>query len=168
MSSTINNGANGGGTTSTGTGDDPYREITRDQASTLLRIGLEGPRRAADDLADELEKCDGLRWFESQFRRPPFAELPHAGRLLLSGGTSLDALTALKERAKSLVKNPTTREEYLAGLAGYYLAIASAIAHHGARISRQPAEELEPVLQELAAVAPQPWSDLLLAAAKKV
>lgn len=165
ISSTMNNTPGEGGE-GRPTHDGPYDGITQERASSLLRMGLHGPRKAADDLADELEQCDGTRWLETQFRRSPFVELPHAGKAILSGEAGLEALTALKERSKQIVKKPATREAYLAGLAGYYLSIASALVHHHARITRQSKEELSQVLQDLAAVTPQPWSDLLLSAAK--
>mgnify|MGYP001252750101 CR=1 FL=1 len=160
VSSTFSTGPGGEVPRGDGRGG-PYDGITEERASTLLRMGLHGPRNAADDLVDELEQCDGARWLESQFRRAPFAELPRVSAALLNGEAGVDAMKALKERAKEIVKKPASREAYLAGLAAYYLAIAAALVHHRTRITRQSAHELEHVLQELAAVTPLPWSELL-------
>lgn len=145
-----------------------YDDITQARASTLLRLGLPGPRRAADDLVDQLELPDSSRWLESVLRRPPFDDLPDAGTALLRGPTPQPALIAIKDRAKDIVKKPPTRELYLSALAAYYASIAAALVQHRTFITRQSREELESVLQELASVAPKPWNELFTNAASLV
>ncbi|MBS0195891.1 MAG: hypothetical protein JSR77_03955 [Planctomycetes bacterium] len=149
-------------------GGQPYEDITEVQATSLLRMGLPGPRKAADDLVDQLEATDSGRWLDSLLRRSPFDELSNAHIALLAGPADVSALNALKDRGKDIVKNPPTREAYLAGLAAYYAAIAAALVQHNQFITRQPRAELESVLQELASVAPGAWAELFTKAAMKL
>jgi hypothetical protein len=46
-------------------------------------------------------------------------------------------------------------------MAAYFLAVAAALANHGALICSRTREELDPVLLDLATVLPGQWSEML-------
>lgn len=142
-----------------------YDDISANRASVLLRLGLPSPRNAADDLVDRLEAHGGAEWARAVMAREPFTG---AGLDIASivGGIPLTTLVLLKDRGKDMVKSPIDRDGYLAGLAGYYLAIAAAICHHHSIITRTPKADLSQILIEIASVAPPDWSRLFVTAAK--
>lgn len=142
-----------------------YDDISQDQASAMLRLGLPGPRNAADDLVNHLESADGVAWLRGLFSNEPFSLLKVTQAQILGGSMSLESLTMLKDRGKEMVKRPQTRSAYLAGLAAYYLGIAAALRDHKACITRTPREELNQILIELASVTTDQWKDLFMQAA---
>jgi hypothetical protein len=144
-----------------------YDNISEEQASLMLKLGLPGPRNAADDLVNFLESLEGPAWAARVIEEPPFNANRAATASLFTSKVPLESLQALKEAGKEMVKRPTTRSVYLAGLAAYYLAIASALLHHGQVITRTPRAELNQILIELASVAPAPWRELFVAAASR-
>jgi hypothetical protein len=142
-----------------------YDDISQRQASAMLRLGLPGPRNAADDLVNHLESPDSDSWVRGLFESEPFSLLRVSEAQLLSGSMTLESLTMLKDRGKDMVKRPATRSAYLAGLAAYYLAIAGALRFHKDAITRTPRPELNQILIELASVSPERWKDLFMNAA---
>jgi hypothetical protein len=51
---------------------------------------------------------------------------------------------------------------------GYFFSIAAALAHYGEVITSRSGEELLPVLRDLAAITPPPWSGLFTRAADRM
>jgi|GEM_PF-2553029 len=153
-----------------GPGSDPasiYDNISANRASVLLRLGLPSPRNAADDLVDRLESPGGSEWATEVMRRDPFTSVS-IDLQSLTAVAPLNMLIALKDLGKDMVKSPSDRDGYLAGLAGYYLAIAAAIVQHRQVITRTPRQELSQILIEIASVAPAPWASVFMRAAEQV
>jgi hypothetical protein len=144
------------------TGNSPAPpDITLDHASTLLRLGLTGPRRPVDDLIDRLQRPDGAAWLERALARIPAC----GSAAMLLGHASVKDLTAAKEHCKLLLRDSSDPELRLAAIAGYFLSIAAGLRHHGVRIGGQGRAELSEILLDLAAAAPPAWRDMLAAAA---
>jgi hypothetical protein len=75
------------------------------------------------------------------------------------------ALRTFKDECKQTFRNGRELDPVLFAVAGYFLAIASALLHHRTAISTQPVRELRPLLIELATALPDPWSSLASRAA---
>jgi|JI6StandDraft_1071083.scaffolds.fasta_scaffold244463_2 hypothetical protein len=142
-----------------------YDDISQDQASAMLRLGLPGPRNAADDLVNHLESADGAAWMRGLFESEPFSLLKVTSAQILGARMTLESISMLKDRGKEMVKRPQTRSAYLAGLAAYYLAIAAALRDHKTVITRTPRPELNQILIELASVTQEQWKELFMQAA---
>jgi hypothetical protein len=143
----------------------PMRDLSAEQASTLLRLGLRGLRRPVDDLIERLRAGAGLEWLERALARVLGGASPAAA--LAGGGADVAELTAIKEHCKAILRDSRDTEERLAAIAGYFLSIAAGLAHHGARIGGHGRDDLNEILLDLADVAPGPYSSLLATAAIK-
>jgi hypothetical protein len=150
---------------STSPRDSEFANLTELDASRLLQLGLSGPRRPVDALIDRLSQLDGHRWLESALTVGPASVFEDPENALIHGRATLDQLKQMKDGGKSLMKQSRDRETRLIAIAGYFVAIAAAMAHYGNRICSREREELNPILLDLAAVAPNKWSELLSRAA---
>lgn len=126
------------------------------RASQLLRLGIAGPSRPIDDLISRLEQPDGLAWFSSQMSTRPLARLAN-------GTAPLDVATLreVKEVAKNWLARPSSVDERLRGLLGYFLAVALALRHHDENISSRALADIRSVLSDLATAVPEPWQSVL-------
>ncbi len=144
-----------------------YDDISPQRASSMLRLSLHGPRNAADDLVEHLESQDSIKWLTDVWAVPPLSRFTCNSEGLLAGQASLALLNTLKDQGKEMVKRPLDRAGYMTGLTVYYIAIASALTHHGASITRTPREELKQILIEIASVCPAKWRELFEQAASR-
>lgn len=132
----------------------------------LFRLGLSGPRRPVDALIDRLGAPDAEAWLGRAMERAPrIGELEPSGVLLR--GVDTDTLSRIKNTGKKLLAEAGAEDHRLTGLALYFFAVASALAHHDTVICSRTRDELHPVLLDLAAACPEPWSDLCTRAAAK-
>lgn len=134
--------------------------LTDRQASSLLREGIAGPARPVDDLILRLERTDGERWLVDAIARlNSWMDFPveHAH----SGKMSLSQAEALKDVAKRRMTAESSSDARLAGLLGYFIALGSALAHHGTLIASRSREEVDNALVDLAEACPDPWRSLL-------
>lgn len=138
-----------------------FGSLSQLDASRLLELGLTGPRRPVDALIDRLAALDGGRWLESTLDTVFVASLREAPQSLIDGDVTVEQLRDIKNKSKSLMKKGNDRDTRLGALVGYFFSIASALAHHHALICSRSREELDPILLDLAAVAPPSWSGLL-------
>lgn len=130
----------------------------------LFQLGLSGPRRPVDALIDRLGAPDAAAWLERTMDRAPrVGELEPAGAVL--GGADADTLSRVKNTGKKLLADAGSEDQRLTGLALYFFAVASALAHHDTVICSRTRDELHAVLLDLAAACPEPWSDLCTKAA---
>lgn len=164
------------------------------QTANLLRLGFGGQSRPIDRLIARLEADDGVHWLSAALTEIPIdvvapgtwfarsgsgltAHDVFIGRGQVeslkagdSGGSSsaeqhLATLRAVKHRCKQIVSNPRNEEQMLVGTLGYFLSVAAGALHHRVQLSSRPADELDAALLDLASVLPEPWSDLMNAAA---
>lgn len=133
----------------------PSREERR--AARLLKLGRDEQRRAVDALLDDLAAHAPAR-LEELLASGPAGTLGPPLETFVAGGAGLAALADAKDRCK--VAPERDLRERLERLAGYFTAIAAALAHHRTRICSRSSEELEPILLDLAAATPSPWSEL--------
>jgi hypothetical protein len=153
---------------STPSSDDGIQEgipvVDAGTASTLLRLGLD-QRRPVDRLIRRLSATDGAAWLDSALGWGPMQGMASPRDVLLGGGADLDLLKRIKERGKAIVKSAVSNDEQVAGLAGYFFAVAAALRWHGTLIANRAPGEVAEILLDVAAVAPQPYQDLLSQAA---
>ncbi len=134
-------------------------ELEAGTITRLFRLGLSGPRRPVDALIDRLGAPDAEAWLERALERAPrVGELEPVGAMLR--GADADTLSRIKNTGKKLLAEAGTEEHRLTGLALYFFAVASALAHHDTVICSRTRDELHPVLLDLAAVCPAPWAEL--------
>jgi hypothetical protein len=126
----------------------------------LLKLGLTQPRRPIDELIERLSRDDGATWFLGLCQRQPLNLFGLANEALPGGRASVAQLTELKETGKRMLRESGT-DSRLIGMATYFLAVAAALANHGALICSRTREELDPVLLDLATVLPGQWSEML-------
>ena len=131
----------------------------------LLKLGLSpSEQRPVDRLVERLGEEDARAWFDNTletWENPFDAEL-------LRGKIPLAQLRSEKERVKELLRKNSIIEVELVGLTKYFLLLASALAHHGVKISGLPNEEVAAHLTELASVVPGEWRDVLVEAIQKL
>ncbi len=145
--------------------DSEFANLSELDASRLFQIGLCGPRRPVDALIDRLSQLDGHHWLDSALSTGTASMFEDPENALIRGSATLDQLKRMKEEGKSVIKRSRDRETRLNALASYFLAIAAAMVHHRNLICSRRRDELNPVLLDLASVAPGKWSDLLSQAA---
>ncbi len=143
----------------------PSRHITAKDATRLLRLGLAGPRRPIDPALDLMRDEAGQEWFRTALSRGPVGQEGDPEALLLRGEADLDRLRALKDRCKRLLNAVPDEREKAGIVVAYFLVLAAAIAHHGTSISSRARSEVDPVLIDIADLAPEPWRAMLLSAA---
>jgi hypothetical protein len=148
-----------------GRSDVSSTKLTSEQASTLLKLGLAGPRRPVDDLIDRLTKPDAADWLFAALEAGPVRGMGSPSSLLAHGKATLAQLESIKERSKAALKAGIDSDMRLAGIAGYFLALAAGLFHHHKLIGGRERTELNAVMLDLASVAPEPFSRLLSEAA---
>lgn len=145
-----------------------FDDLGEDQARRLLQMGMVRPFRPVDTLIERLGAPGGAEWFRKALDGAPFTT-PFAGNAdlalsggypLLSGRVMLNQLIGLKEAAKSQARD-NDRDLRLTARAGYDLAIAAALAHHGRIITGQKRSDLMLTLTDLADALPEPWAGLV-------
>ena len=107
-----------------------YDSVGESQASTLLRLGLLGPRRPIDDLADRLSEPGAATWLDSMLEIGTTAAIGKPRSVLLMGATSIDDLGKVKDEGKRRYRSSETADGRLGGLAIYFVAIAGGLVHH--------------------------------------
>ena len=132
-----------------------------DTATELLRLGLSGPRRPVDDLVDRLSEPDGAEWLIRALEDKALGGRGSAVEQLAEGRATIDQLAEVKDRSQRLLRTGPDQDTLLAGIAGYFFALAAALLHHGRALSSRSRDELDPVLLDLATVAPSPFSEML-------
>jgi hypothetical protein len=119
----------------------------------------------ASELQRRLTQPDGSPWLAATLRKPPFSLLDDARAALVDGRASLAEITQWRLQCKQIVGQAAAREVFLAGVAGYFFALAAALLHHRRYLSSQPLAELREILIDLATVVDEPWSSFLSRAA---
>ncbi len=159
---------------------DRLGEMGHERASTLLRLGLKGPRRGVDDAIERLVAPEGPIWLEESLGAlglPPAGVREHRASLdpaaratdqLVAGRASATALREAKERHKAAMLGGQDRESRVRSILLYYLCIAAALAHHRERITAQATAELSDALLDLAGALPEPWALLAARAAARL
>jgi hypothetical protein len=132
-----------------------FTDLNIGQVSRLLEMGIRGGRRPVDKLVERLAMPDGGRWWTGVLAGVHMTPLGDRGV-----GVGLDAMRAMKDTCKVAALTGTDPETRHAATAGYYGAIAAALAHHGVLITSQPAIEVDSALSDIAGVVPEPWSDV--------
>lgn len=131
----------------------------------LLALGRERDLRPVAGLVDRLGHTDGATWFAQSVLDAIVAPWGRPDELAAGASTPLERLRDLKDRGHALIERSDTFEDRLAGVAAYFLAVAAALVQHGERITRRDRARLDPMLLDLAAAMPEPWSGLLSQAA---
>lgn len=142
-----------------------YDSVGESQASTLLRLGLLGPRRPIDDLADRLSEPGAATWLDSMLEIGTTAAIGKPRSVLLMGATSIEDLGKVKDEGKRRYRSSETADGRLGGLAIYFVAIAGGLVHHRRNICSRPPDVLHAALLDLASASAGHWSDLLTKAA---
>lgn len=141
-----------------------YESVGDAQASTLLRLGLLGPRRPIDDLADRLAEPGSSSWLDSMLEIGTTASIGQPRSVLITGAP-VELLARIKDEGKRRYRAAETADGRLGGLALYFVAIAAALVHHRTNICSRSPDVLHGALVDLASAAPGAWSDLLTRAA---
>lgn len=142
-----------------------YESVGESQASTLLRLGLLGPRRPIDDLADRLSEPGASTWLDGMLEVGTTTAVGLPRSVLLAPGTTVEQFGKIKDEGKRRYRTAETADGRLAGLAIYFVAIAGALDQHKKNICSRPLDVLHAALLDLAASAPGVWSELLTRAA---
>jgi len=146
---------------------DPRPEGSEDQVTCealKLAAGVELDR-PVDRVIRRLECADAEEWFTTFLARGPLSVFQDPEDALVNGRSGIDHLIALKNRAKTFLRESPESDEALYGILGYFLASAGALLHHGRLISSSRREDLDPMLLDLAGVLPDAYSQLLARAA---
>ncbi len=142
----------------------PAPRIDHEGATSLLRLGMVGPRRGVDAVIDRLRMPDGAQWLESSLLVfAPSAE--EARAMLVEGSARLDQLGEAKERHKQAMLSSAPASERQRAILLYYLCIAAGLAHHARSLTSQPQADVSAALLDLAVALPEPWSLMLARAA---
>ncbi len=135
-------------------------EISPEQASVFLHLGLGGSRRPVDELIDRLRASDGAAWLDDALASGPLRGEGSPADVLIGGRSSLEQLIRFKERSKLMIRAAADRQSRLAGIAGYLFSVAAALRHHGALITDRDRREVDAVLLDLAEAAPDSFGRL--------
>jgi len=138
-----------------------HADVSPDRATRMLRLGVVGPRRGVDDVIDRLRTPDGWQWWEACMSELGEGSAADAASRLINGRADLAFITSAKELHKSRMAAGNPVPQRLASMAAYYACIAAALVHHKKAITGQSPELLSEALADLAASAPEPWSDLI-------
>lgn len=136
----------------------PDGPVEADQASRLLRVGLRGPARPVDRLLDRLAEEDGAKWLHGVLSDGSLDLLASATVDRGGADITLDALKSLKEIGKTSAMRADTRDATLRAMVGYFFSVGTGLAMFRENISSRSAEELDPILMDLASVSPPEWS----------
>jgi len=124
--------------------------------SRLMRLGLDGSNRPIDRVIARLELEDGAAWLFSTFENTVLQVL-----LNPAAKPSLAELVEAKGFSKGLIAAPRTRDDWLRGVAGYFLSCGLALALHQQHISGKEIDHLRQVLADLATVLPEPLQTVM-------
>lgn len=138
---------------------------TGERLSRLLALGIRGPGRPLDALLSRLSEPDASDWLRAAIETGPLGTLGPRAEGLYEGRATVEELAAVKEECKALLRASDCEESRLVSMLSYFLAVAAALVHHDTLISSRSRLELEPLLLDLAEVAPSPWPELLARAA---
>ena len=147
--------------------DDGYSDLNETTARSLLKLTLPG-QSLADELVARLKSPTGAQWLQETIQRGCGIGMSSLEEKCFQGTASVEDLKALKDVSKACLSRTSLYEEELAITLAYFLAIAAAWAHHGARISNQGLRDQRQVLLRIAAVAPPPRSGLFSGAAARI
>ena len=137
-------------------------------AASLVPVALVGRHRPIDRALDRLEADDGARLFARLAALPPIADAAPDAAAFVGFPPGLETLERLKARSKRILGSPHDADERDRAVLGYFIAVAAALSAHGRLISSQPIASIEPVLLDLAELAPEPWSRLFAEAAGRL
>lgn len=132
--------------------------IAVEQASRMLRLGLHGPARPVDKLLDRLGESDGENWLRNVLAMEEWSVLASVPNTNAQDAPVIEQLTKIKDAGKMTAVRGGSPETSLRAMVGYFFAIAGAFALFQTNISSRSATELEPILIDLASVAPPEWS----------
>jgi hypothetical protein len=132
------------------------------QISRLLQMSLSGSDRPIDKLVVRLSESDGVEWFESQLVADPIAPFLEG---LRNGTLSRDELDMLRRAGKRQF-SAGEGEATMTGVLAYLLALAATLARHGVWASERRFDEVVHVLEDLVALLPSPWKEIVETAAK--
>ncbi len=145
--------------------DDGARSLEPETLSTLLRMGLEGPRRPVDDLIDRIAQPDGHAWLDRMIRHDlPLGERRIIPRVL-HRQAQLDEVHELKAMAKERLAQVRTSQDRVSALLSYFVAIAGGLAQFHLSITSRGADDLVPALLDLAEAMPDRMAGLFADAA---
>lgn len=141
---------------------EPHDEqpLTDEQATRLLSVGVRGPRRPVDELVECLGRDAGHEWFERVIEVSMRQAVARSADDLRDGLITTEELRLAKAAAKRGIRGAVGPEEAAGATALYFCAIASALAHHGERITSRPDDDLMPALTDLAEAVPERWRDM--------
>lgn len=131
----------------------------------LLKIGIIEKQRPVDRLLDRLIAVDGGEWFSNVIQEPPFNAVFADAAVLCQGPVERVEINSLKSKGKRLSGADRGQEDRLRGTLAYMLSVAAGLVHLEEMVSSQPAEVLEPVLQDLSGALSDEWSTLFASAA---
>jgi hypothetical protein len=134
-----------------------------DTTTQLLSIAIAEPRRPIDQLIDRLDDA-GMPWLLAALASGPLEGMGAPEAVLAAGRSSVEDLGIVKKRSKALLR--TNGEQRLAGIAGYFLALAAGLRDHGVLLTSRSVEELRPLLIDLASALDGPLQTLLVEAAR--
>jgi hypothetical protein len=132
--------------------------IAVEQASRMLRLGIHGPARPVDNLLDRLAEPDGATWLRGVLAMEGVAALATIPTPTGKESLVVGELTQIKESSKAAAIRGGSHVALLKAMVGYFFAIAGAFALFQTNISSRSSAELEPILIDLASVAPPDWS----------
>ena len=134
--------------------------LTDDQAVRLLGLGLSKAPRPVERLINRLNEPEAEDWWSIALTTTLDTVEP-----LLDSATPVEQLAAFKDRCTCFARDAEDDEGWLQGMAGYFVSIAAALAHHDKRISTRSYSEISRTLADLAKVLADPWSGLFTRAA---
>lgn len=145
-----------------------HERLSASHASVFLKLGITSShKRPADELAERLACKDGTSWLSTALDKGALRGVGSAKAMLLEGHAALDQLDIVKRQSKVMVNEGAHHDRWLAGIAGYFFAIAAGLVHYNRHIGSRSLQEVSDALLELASVAPEPWADFLTRAAAK-
>lgn len=136
-----------------------------EKASLFLRLGMSAPRRPVDDLIDRLKKGDGASWLPVALENGPMRGMGSPVEMLVQGKATAQQCGVIKDHSKVFVRKAVDTDARVAGIAGYFLAIAAGLKHHGLLITTRERAGLRDILLDLAEALPKPYSELVSQAA---
>ncbi len=148
-------------TTTSSSSNPDFSNLGEDHVSSLLRLALEDGRRPVDDLIDRLGQPDGPAWLVGTIDALSIFSHEALTQQLVEGQATLEQLVAIKDESKSTVGRGEDSGSRLVAMWVYFVTVAAALMHYGALICSRDRDELDPILLDLAVVAPPPWSELL-------
>ena len=144
--------------------DADFSDLCQAKAGDLLQLVLARSRNVAEELVLVLSGAEGGPRFGALLDHAWAGRAGAPEEKLAAGGATLDELRELKAAAKALFWKGSDRDERVAAALAYFLALAAALAHHGALITGEDREDLARVFTDLAALSPAPWPDLFVRA----